>query len=300
MDIGVSGTKKSKDTDVVSNNDLIDISPVSGYSRLYNFINNPASKRGNFGVIIGLIVIILAYYIIFASLGGTTRATMESREPSTGMQFMEIIMLVLLIFLILTNAIQYFFSLDIRTGISDLFSDEPELDIDIIPTEKEEPVPEITFEKQVYNIPGNNYSYDDAKAVCKAYGSRLATYEEIEKAYKDGAEWCRYGWSDNQMALFPTQKKTWDKLQKKKGVKHACGRPGINGGFIANPNVRFGVNCYGYKPEMTYEEQQIMNNEPLVPRTKEEREFKKKVEHYRKELKDILVSPFNKKQWSKI
>jgi hypothetical protein len=31
------------------------------------------------------------------------------------------------------------------------------------------------------------------------------------------------------MALFPTQKETWDKLQKIKGHEHDCGRPGING-----------------------------------------------------------------------
>jgi hypothetical protein len=88
--------------------------------------------------------------------------------------------------------------------------------------------------------------------------------------------------------------------QKTKHHKHDCGRPGINGGYIANPDVRFGVNCYGYKPEMTYEEQQIMRDEPIVPRTREEREFKKKVEHYRKNLKNILVSPFNKEKWSKV
>ena len=59
---------------------------------------------------------------------------------------------------------------------------------------------------------------------------------QIEDAYKSGAEWCNYGWSDNQLALFPTQKTTWHKLQKIKGHKHDCGRAGINGGFIANPN----------------------------------------------------------------
>ena len=36
------------------------------------------------------------------------------------------------------------------------------------------------------------------------------------------------------MAYFPTQKDTWDKLQNNPNTKHACGRPGINGGFIDN------------------------------------------------------------------
>lgn len=301
MNAEVISNQQKNDPQYVSNNsDKIDISPVSGYTHLYDFMNNPASKGGNIGVLLGLIVIIIVYYLVFASLGQPTMATMQAEQPSTGVQFIEVIMWVLFIFLVLTNGIQYFFSLDIRTAISDIFTKEPQLDIDIISKEKKEPVPEITYEKQVYHIPDNNYTYNDAKAVCKAYGSRLATYEEIEKAYNDGGEWCGYGWSDNQMALYPTQTKTWNKLQKTKHHKHDCGRPGINGGYIANPDVRFGVNCYGYKPEMTYEEQQIMRDEPIVPRTREEREFKKKVEHYRKNLKDILVSPFNKEKWSKV
>ena len=57
------------------------------------------------------------------------------------------------------------------------------------------------------------------------------------------------------MAFYPTQKSTWNKLQKIKGHEHDCGRPGINGGYIDNPNVRFGVNCFGSKPAISAEEQ---------------------------------------------
>ena len=51
------------------------------------------------------------------------------------------------------------------------------------------------------------------------------------------------------MAYFPTQYDKWKKLQTIKGHENDCGRPGINGGFIDNPNVRFGINCFGYKPK---------------------------------------------------
>ncbi|NDC83656.1 hypothetical protein EB093_08365, partial [bacterium] len=95
---------------------------------------------------------------------------------------------------------------------------------------------------EVFNIGNNMYTYDDAQSVCKSFGARLATYDEVETAYTKGAEWCNYGWSDGQAAYFPTQKDTWAELQKSESTKHACGRPGINGGFIDNPNVRFGVN----------------------------------------------------------
>jgi hypothetical protein len=37
-------------------------------------------------------------------------------------------------------------------------------------------------------------------------------------------------------------------LQGNNATKNACGRPGINGGYFANPNIKFGANCYGVKP----------------------------------------------------
>ena len=114
--------------------------------------------------------------------------------------------------------------------------------------------------KQVFHIPGNYYVYPDAKALCKAYGADLANYDQIEEAYKKGGEWCSYGWSEGQMAYFPTQKSTWNKLQTEKGHENDCGRPGINGGYIDNPAVRFGANCYGIKPQMTEQDEEYMNN----------------------------------------
>jgi hypothetical protein len=101
---------------------------------------------------------------------------------------------------------------------------------------------------QVFNIGNNIYTYDEAQAVCKAFDSDLADYDQIEQAYQSGGEWCNYGWSKGQMAYFPTQKNTWNALQNDPNTKNACGRPGINGGFIANPHARFGANCYGVKP----------------------------------------------------
>ena len=107
----------------------------------------------------------------------------------------------------------------------------------------------VVSDHEVFNVSNNVYSYEEAQKVCSAFDASLATYDQIERSYRNGGEWCNYGWSDGQMAFFPTQKKTWETLQKSEGTKHACGRPGINGGFIDNPYVRFGANCYGKKPE---------------------------------------------------
>ena len=102
------------------------------------------------------------------------------------------------------------------------------------------------------------------------------------------------------MALFPTQQKTFDKLQKIEGHENDCGRPGINGGYIANPAVRFGVNCYGYKPRMTETEKELMATEPIYPQTMKDLAMEKRVNYWKDRLSEILVSPFNHNSWSKL
>lgn len=154
---------------------------------------------------------------------------------------------------------------------------------------------------EVFNISNNLYTYDDAKAVCTAYGARLATYDEVEEAYNKGGEWCNYGWSHDQLALFPTQKLTWFKLQKNPRHKNDCGRPGVNGGYMENPYIRFGVNCYGKKPAPTDKDKQEMeaNKEINVPKTPEELLLDKKVEFWKENADKLLnINSFNYNQWS--
>ena len=102
------------------------------------------------------------------------------------------------------------------------------------------------------------------------------------------------------MAYFPTQKSTFKKLQKMKGRENDCGRPGINGGFIDNPNVRFGANCYGYKPKINDIEREIMDTQSVIPKTEKEIAFERRVDYWRNRLPDIIVSPFNENKWSKL
>jgi hypothetical protein len=284
-------------------------------SNIYNFSKN--TMFNNTGVLITISIVIIFYYVIFSSLGistnmmtgkssGIMSANLSSNISNKSsnnniMSLIEILLWGLFIFLIIINSLQYVFNLDINTVIKNIFSPMPEIDVTITKEQDHETtVPEIMYEKQVFHIPDNKYTYDDARALCKAYGSELATYEQIETAYNNGGEWCGYGWSENQLALFPTQQATYDKLQNKKGHENDCGRPGINGGFIANPNVKFGVNCYGYKPEITPLERQYMSEVSPYPITKKDREFEKKVNKYKDKLSDIMVSPFNNNKWSVI
>ena len=155
--------------------------------------------------------------------------------------------------------------------------------------------------KQVFNISDNIYTYYDAIALCKAYNSDLATYKQMVEAYKNKAEWCNYGWTKGQMALYPTQKCTWEKLQQgPKKHRFDCGRPGLNGGYFENPYLRFGVNCYGYKPYPTSKEKEIVKLSTNPYLTQKEQEFKTKVDYYKSRKNDYMILPFRKDKWSEV
>lgn len=254
-------------------------------------------------IIVTFVVVLLLYFFLFSSLGNKGAGDgggggAGAGGESSGKRTLEIILWSIFIILLIVNGFQYFFNVNITAAIKDIFTDKPRIDLTIQQEPDENVVPELKIVKEVYNIPDNKYSYDDAKAICQAYGGSLATYNQVESSYNKGGEWCNYGWSDDQMILFPTQKKTWDKLQTIEGHENDCGRPGINGGRIDNPNARFGVNCFGYKPIITPAEKDMMLNTPVHPISMRDRELQRKLEYWKKKVPDILVSPFNKNSWS--
>ena len=274
----------------------VDMNTILGIPSM-NFLN---TNMANPLIITLLVFIIIIYFVLFASLGNNTESM---NAPSSSKASLEILLWGVFLVIIIINGMNYFLNVNIITSIKNLFSGEPEIDITV---EREtegqitgsSSVPELKFEKQVYHIPGNKYTFDDARAVCKAYGNRLANYKEIENAYQNGADWCSYGWSEDQMALFPTQMERWERLQKIEGHENDCGRPGINGGYIANPKVRFGVNCYGYRPKITAQEAEMMKNIPLFPKTQKELDFQKRIEYWKNKIANIVVAPFNNNNWS--
>lgn len=145
---------------------------------------------------------------------------------------------------------------------------------------------------EVFYVGGNDYTYDEAPAVCAAYGGQLASYDQIATAFAAGAEWCAYGWTQGGMALFPTQEATWSDLQKDAVAKTNCGRPGINGGYF-DPSTKFGVNCYGVKPK-----DNGTNKYPLPLPGTDSTAFNQMVNKFKSMLKHMPVDPFNRVGWS--
>jgi len=159
------------------------------------------------------------------------------------------------------------------------------------------PQPAENMDSEVFQVGNGNLTYVEAKAACRAQGAKLATYSQIEDAYNNGAEWCSYGWSDGQLALFPTQKATYEQLQTGcTGDQNACGRPGINGGFIANQNVRFAANCYGAKPKPTKAEKWALDAPAAI--SPQDSEANRLAQLFEQADKHFQVRPFAPGEWT--
>ena len=261
----------------------------------------------NISIIVIIAVVIIAYFSLFSSLGVSSDSS-DGTGIGTGKEvfLFEIILWGLFVFLVLVNGLSYFFNINISSSVKNILSDVPVIELEVKKQIKDE-IGDISSilepttlikKKEVFHLPNNKYTYNDSKAICKAYGGRLATYKEINDSYENGADWCSYGWSDGQMILYPTQNEKWEKLQNIPGHENDCGRPGINGGYIGNPEVRFGVNCFGYKPTITKKEMELMKVQDEYPKTTAEIEFDKKVNYWKHKLHDILVAPFNHSNWN--
>ena len=302
-----------------------------------SFYEYVISKIKNNAFVVILIVVLLAYIFLFSSLGnrngymqnqqssysgmGSIRGVMNSMSNSMGNQMgnsmmgnqmgnqmgnsangssgkyiLELFLWAMFVILILLNGVLYIFNVDVVTSIKNILGNVPQVEV-VVDTDGVKKT-NIVIPKEVYHIPGNHYDYNSAKAICKARGSELASYSDISKAFKSGADWCGYGWSEGQMALFPTQMEKWEKLQKIEGHENDCGRPGINGGYIDNPDVRYGVNCYGIKSPITPDEALSMSQTSLYPKTQKELDFDKLVDYWKTKIPDILLAPFNHNNWS--
>ena len=259
-----------------------------------------------------VVAILVILFIVGIALYMSGSSSSSSSDPygsnygdnagSTITTGLSVVVAILFIVISVASIAQYVLKVDVVTNLTKLFSDEPEIAIKVTKrsSSSSKAIPELKISEEVFNIPGNYFAYDDAKAMCNAYDSRLATYKEVEQSYNSGAEWCNYGWTDGQMALYPTQQTTWDGLQKIEGHENDCGRPGVNGGYMQNPDTKFGVNCFGYKPKMTSVEEDIMANTTPYPKTKKDIAMERRVEHWKTRIGEILVSPFNYTNWSKL
>jgi hypothetical protein len=152
--------------------------------------------------------------------------------------------------------------------------------------------------KDVFSVSKNNYTYYDAAPLCKALGAELATYEDVKQAWKKGADWCNYGWVKGQMAVYPTQESTYEELQQgPEDQRAACGKPGLNGGYFDNPELKFGVSCVGTRPSQSQHDATSVTSGSTRPLTSSGLEFEKKVQQFKEDSEHLGILPFNKEKW---
>ena len=168
------------------------------------------------------------------------------------------------------------------------------IDVTPIPSPQNPSAQSTVATKEVFHISGNSYTYEEAPAVCAAYGAELASYDQLTEAVTQGAEWCGYGWSATGMALYPTQQATWEAMQRNptEEARTACGHPGVNGGYF-DPRMKFGVNCYGRKPP------NMGTKLPQPVPGADNESFNKAVDKFKAMLTSMTLSPFNRSVWSK-
>ena len=289
------------------------IAPTVGLNEVSGMFNWMDGKIDEFikprVIVLILVVVAMAYFVINALAGGGS-AESDNKEGAlfANVSIIEIFLWAIFIVIVLLNGFQYFFNTNITTEISNLFSTKPQITISqAVPAEAVAAAadlgagPSMKMRKQVFHIPASIYDYDNAKALCNAYGADLANIDQMEEAHKSGAEWCSYGWSDNQMILYPTQKSTWDELQKSSdpAKKNSCGRPGINGGYFEDASKKLGVNCYGPKPDMNPSSSKLMAGVQNYEAGKMlNPEHESRVKQMKDKINDIVIAPFNKGAWS--
>ena len=258
------------------------------FNKLNKYASNPI-------ILVVFILVILVYYILFAFIGGSGIESSNS-ESSGGFVLFEGLLWGLFILLIFVNGIYYFYNVNILTEFNNIFSSEPEI---IIEKTIEKPLEKPIEKKEVYHIPANRFTYHDAKAVCNAFDGELATYDQLNHSLDSGANWCSYGWSKDQLGLYPTSQNHFKKMQKREGHEYDCGLPGINGGFVSNPHTRLGANCYGLKPKKSKLESEYLDNQELYPKSHKELIFEERVKYWKNRIGNILINPFNNNNWFK-
>ena len=264
-----------------------------------------------------LLIIVVAIYIgIFLLLGNESQAPQSSATKGIVI-LLEVLLWVMLIVVVYINFKNMSDeNYNFQMSLSNLWNSKiAELEVtantnaeketaaaasseDTASTEKEEkPVCEGGEDgKEVFHVYENKYDYGEARDVCDSYDARLASYDELEKAYENGANWCSYGWSKDQLVLFPIQKAVYNNLKKYPGLEYSCGRPGINGGYSHNKKVKFGVNCYGVRPKPKPNDESYAHSINHTPTgmngvsPDQVREQKQK---------EYIIAHFNKDKWSR-
>ena len=143
--------------------------------------------------------------------------------------------------------------------------------------------------EEVFLVKNNIFLKNQGDKVCKAlFNSKLATKEQLNDTYNNGANWCNYGWIEKSEAYYPLQNDTDNAT--------CLGKKGLNGG-VMDEDLNLGIHCYGVKPSENayYPLDKLYNDSSMSDKDLV------MLENYRKKLNagGIKITPFNNNAWSK-
>jgi hypothetical protein len=143
--------------------------------------------------------------------------------------------------------------------------------------------------EEVFLVKNNIFLKNQGDKVCKAlFNSKLATKEQLNDSYNNGANWCNYGWIEKSEAYYPLQNDTDNAT--------CLGKKGLNGG-VMDEDLNLGIHCYGVKPSENayYPLDKLYNDSSMSDKDLV------MLENYRKKLNagGIKITPFNNNAWSK-
>ncbi len=146
--------------------------------------------------------------------------------------------------------------------------------------------------QEVFLVSNNLFSTGDAPKVCRGlFNSDIATKQQLEDGYNNGANWCNYGWTSDGNAYYPLQTDT--------NTLDCSGHKGLNGGKMPDgKDLKLGAICYGVKPE----DKKYSELEKIYQDSSFSENDMKLLEDYRKKLKadgGPRILAFNQKTWSR-
>ena len=89
------------------------------------------------------------------------------------------------------------------------------------------------------------------------------------------------------------EEQSWDFIFHKEKIQNISG---VNGGFISNPNIKLGVNCYGKKPNIKPIDKINMDLKRIIPTSEIDDTIINDLPISDK-LEGVDISPFNKNIW---
>jgi hypothetical protein len=101
---------------------------------------------------------------------------------------------------------------------------------------------------EVFNVGEYKYTQPEAYEVCASLGASLATAEQVQEAYNNGAEWCAWGHTTTD-PMYPMQRVRQGCAEGKGMIRiFNFNANNITDSWLKSGGGKLAATCYGIKP----------------------------------------------------